>query len=89
MNNSEVLKVKENLLSKLKGEKAFWSYDQDSITISNIQDDELIAQTMRYLDLPEIKQLFGIFSFRKIKKAWLSRKLPDIITVGLCKYCLS
>ncbi|MDE7438709.1 MAG: hypothetical protein K2M93_09530 [Muribaculaceae bacterium] len=77
MNNSEVLKVKENLLSKLKGEKAFWSYDQDSITISNIQDDELIAQTMRYLDLPEIKQLFGIFSFRKIKKAWISRLIPE------------
>ena len=41
MNNSEVLKVKENLLSKLKGEKAFWSYDQDSITISSMPDASL------------------------------------------------
>ena len=77
MDNSDVIKIKENLLSKLKEEKAFWSYNQDSITISNIPDEELIAQSMRYLDLPEIKQLFSIFSFHKIKKAWTSKLIPE------------
>ncbi len=77
MNRKEVLSVKSNLLSKLKEEKAFWSYDQDTVVLSNISDDELIAQTMRYLDLPEIKQLFSIFSFTKIKRAWMRLLVPE------------
>ncbi len=77
MKHEEVLNIKSSLLSKLKEEKAFWSYDQDSVALSNISDDELIAQTMRYLDLPEIKQLFSIFSFNKIKKAWIKLLVPQ------------
>lgn len=77
MNQEEVLSVKSDLLSKLKDEGAFWSYDQDSVTMSNISDEELIAQTMRYLDLPEIKQLFSIFSFKKIKNAWKRSLIPE------------
>lgn len=65
MNKSESLAIKESLLSKLKEEKAFWSYDQDSISMSDINDEELIAQTLRHLDLPEIKQLFRLYSFKK------------------------
>lgn len=37
--------------------------------LKKIDDDQLIALTMRYLDLPEIKQLFQIFSFKKVKEA--------------------
>lgn len=77
MNQKEVLSVKSNLLLKLKDEKAFWSYDQDSVTLSSITDEELIAQTMRYLDLPDIKQLFSIFSFKKIKNAWIRLLIPE------------
>lgn len=62
--NSE---IKQQLLDKLKEEKAFWSYDDNAVTSSNIQDDQLIALTMRYLDLPEIKQLFEIFSYQDKK----------------------
>lgn len=70
-------RTKNNLLSALKAEHAFWSYDLTSITIENIGDDQLIALTMRYLDLPEIKQLFSIYSYRKIKSAWRSLLVPE------------
>ena len=41
-------RAKNNLLSALKAEHAFWSYDLTSITIENIDDEQLIALTMRY-----------------------------------------
>lgn len=62
--------IKSGLLQQLKEENAFWSYDPESVTLDNIKDDQLIALTMRYLDLDEIKQLFCIYSFRKIKDAY-------------------
>lgn len=77
MNQEELLRVKANLLSRLKEEKAFWSYDQDAIAVTNISEEILIAQTMRYLDLPEIKQLLSIFSFKKIKAAWIKLLIPE------------
>ena len=42
-----------------------------------MDDDQLIAMTMRYLDLPEIRQLFQIFSYRKIKNAWKNLLVPE------------
>ena len=68
--NNNVNEIKECLLEQLRQENAFWSYDTKSVTLDNIQDEELIALTMRYLDLDEIKQLFSIFSFKKIKESW-------------------
>lgn len=73
----KIMEIKENLLSLLKAENAFWSYRADSISVGNIGDDQLIALTMRYLDLPEIKQLFNIFSYRKIKSAWKRLLVPE------------
>ena len=61
----------------LKGEHAFWSYDNASITPDNLPDDQLIALTMRHLDLPEIKQLFSLFSKNKIKNAWKTLLVPE------------
>lgn len=69
--------IKRELLKQLKEEHAFWSYDAESINIENINDDQLIALTMRHLDLPEIKQLFSIFSFKKIKMAWQRILVPE------------
>lgn len=73
----KIMEIKENLLSLLKAENAFWSYRADSISVGNIGDDQLIALTMRYLDLPEIKQLFNIFSYRKIKSVWKRLLVPE------------
>ncbi len=37
----------------------------------------MIALTMRYLDLQEIKLLFRIFSYKKIKDAWKKILVPE------------
>lgn len=69
--------IKSTLLEHLKAENAFWSYAPESISIENIRDDQLIALTMRYLDLDDIKQLFSIFSFKKIKDSWKNLLVPE------------
>lgn len=66
--NKESIRTK--LFSLLKEEHAFWSYDNTKLDLDKIDDDQLISLTMRYLDLPEIKLLFDIFPYRKIKSAW-------------------
>ncbi len=72
-----IQEIKKGLLQQLKEENAFWSYAPESVTIETIRDEQLIALTMRYLDLDEIKQLFSIFSFKKIKKAWKNLLVPE------------
>lgn len=69
--------VKHTLLEQLKQEYAFWSYEPESVNLDSVDDDQLIALTMRHLDLPEIKQLFSIFSLRKIKNAWKRLLVPE------------
>ncbi len=69
--------IKAELLDSLKKEHAFWSYAPESVSIGNISDDELIAQTMRHLDIPEIAQLFSIYSKKKIKSAWQRLLVPE------------
>ncbi|MCM1518567.1 MAG: hypothetical protein NC117_08000 [Pseudoflavonifractor sp.] len=69
--------IKGQLLELLKEENAFWSYNPESVTLENLHDEQLIAMTMRYLDLGEIKQLFRIFPFKKIKSAWQSLLVPE------------
>lgn len=76
-NNNIIRKKKEELLNKLKEERAFWSYDDKTISLESVNDDQLIAMTMRYLDLQEIKQLFEIFSYRRIKNAWKNLLVPE------------
>ncbi len=73
----KINEIKSGLLRQLKEEKAFWSYEPDSITLDTISDDQLIALTMRYLDLDEIKQLFCIYSFKKIKDSWKKLLVPE------------
>ena len=44
--------IKQELLSKLRQEHCFWSYNEDSI--KDIPDDMLIEKTLLHLDLEEI-----------------------------------
>lgn len=69
--------TKTCLFEMLKRERAFWSYDISSLHADDIADEQLIALTMRYLDLPEIDMLFEIFSFQRIKKAWMTLLVPQ------------
>lgn len=67
--------VKQELLSKLKQEHCFWSYNES--LIKDIPDDILIEKTLLHLDLEEINQLFQIYPFRKIKQVWLDNLVPQ------------
>lgn len=73
----QITDIKHALFSQLEAEHAFWSYAEGAVTPDNLNDDQLIALTMRHLDLPEIKQLFSIFSYRKIKSAWRRLLVPE------------
>ena len=68
-------KIKQELLSKLKQEHCFWSYNEDSI--KDIPDDMLIEKTLLHLDLEEINQLFLVYPFKKIKQVWLDYLIPQ------------
>lgn len=76
-NKNKIDEIRGRLLEKLKEEQAFWSYAPESVTLSGIDNNNLIALTMRYLDLPEIEQLFSIFPVRKIKEAWKKLLVPE------------
>lgn len=75
--SKEIEQVKADLLRQLKDERVFWSYAPEDISLDKIEDSQLIALTMRYLDLSEIKQLFSIFSYRKVKDAWKRILVPE------------
>ena len=69
--------IREKLTKLLNNEHAFWSYGKDSISADSLNDDQLIAMTMRHLDIDEIKLLFEIFSKEKIKSAWKRLLVPE------------
>ena len=77
MSIDEKLRIKTFLIEKLKEENAFWSYRQDSIRGDNVDDDNLIAWTLRHLDLDEINLLFSLYSKRKVKSAWRRLLVPE------------
>jgi hypothetical protein len=76
-NRHKINEIKGSLFEMLKEENAFWSYDQKTVILDNISDDQLIALTLRYLDLDEIKQLFLIYPYKKIKNAWKKILVPE------------
>ena len=69
------LDIKNSLLSKLKQEHCFWSFNAPSI--QEIPDDMLIEKTLIYLDMKEIDQLFLIYPFNKIKQVWRDYIIPQ------------
>jgi len=69
--------IKSVLLERLKQENAFWSYARDSVSTQSISDEQLIALTLKYLDLPEIDMLFSIYSKTGIKDAWRNQLIPE------------
>jgi len=65
-------KIRQSLFRKLKRENAFWSYNPESVTLRNCDDETLIYNTLVHLDIHEIYQLFCIFDKAKIQKVWES-----------------
>jgi hypothetical protein len=65
----ETSDIRKYLIDSLKQGHCLWSYDVASV--HDIPDDVLIELVMLYLDIEEINMLFKIFSYKKMKKAWI------------------
>lgn len=72
---TDVEKIKQSLFQKLVKERAFWSFDPDTLT--SISDETLIAETLIHLDFEDINKLFKIFGKTKMKKVWLEQLVPQ------------
>ena len=62
--------LRQSLFRKLKRENAFWSYQPESVTIRNCDDETLIYKTLVHLDINEIDLLFRIYDKAKIQEVW-------------------
>lgn len=69
--------LQRHLFEQLKREHAFWSYDQESVSLDRISDDQLFALTLRYLDLDDINAMFATLPYKAIKKSWLKNLVPE------------
>ena len=63
-------KLRQNLFRKLKEENAFWSYNPESISLRNCDDETLIYKTLIHLDIEEINKLFILYDKIKIRAVW-------------------
>ena len=66
-------RVRLQLEKKLLKLNVFWSYHLPANL--DIPDDVLIEKVLLYLDMDEIRVLFGLFEKKKIKKVWHERIL--------------
>lgn len=66
MQNQE---LKLYLIKRLKQANAFWSYNVESI--KDVPDNLLVELVMLHLDLDDIDKLFELYSFKKVKNAWI------------------
>lgn len=77
MKTIEKDEIKSYLFELLKKEQAFWSYNTDLISLDNYSDERLVADTIRFLDIDEIKELFKIYTFEFVKKCWRKMLIPE------------
>jgi len=63
-------KVRSNLLNTLKKMNAFWSYNASDISKTTISDELFIEKSLVHLDIAELKKLFSLFPYQKIKEVW-------------------
>jgi len=66
-------KMKSDLLNSLKGLNAFWSYNTSDVSEKTISDDMLIEKSLVHLDIADLKKLFFLFPYKKIKEVWKSQ----------------
>ena len=67
--------LKSSLLSKLKEENHFWSYDVSKMDA--ISDESLIENVLLYLDIDDINKLFIIYPLKQVKRVWRDRVAPQ------------
>ena len=64
------LKIKSNLLNRLKKMNAFWSYNASDISEKTISDELFIEKSLVHLDIGDLKKLFLLFPYKKIRDVW-------------------
>lgn len=62
-------RIKPYLIERLKQEKAFWSYEDNSI--KDVPDSILVELVMLHLDLDDIDKLFVLYPYKQVKQAWI------------------
>ncbi len=67
--------TKYELYDKLKKEGIFWSYDNENIEY--IGDKLLIEHTLIWADVPDILNLFKVFTKEEIIDVWNRKIVPD------------
>lgn len=68
-------RIKADLIKKLNDEKAFWSYNQSSV--SQISDELLIEKVLLHLDIDSICSLFTLFPKKMIRNIWKVKMLSQ------------
>ena len=63
-------KIKSALLNLLKAMNAFWSYNASDVSEKTISDDMFIEKSLVHLDIADLKNLFLLFPYKKIKEVW-------------------
>jgi hypothetical protein len=67
--------TKKELFNILNAKKAFWSYNIKNA--NEISDSLLIEHTLLWGDVEELKALFSLYEFKKIKDIWNVYLVPD------------
>jgi len=65
--------TKLKILNTLQKLNAFWSYSATDISDKTISDELFIEKSLVHLDIAELKQLFLLFPYKKIKEVWKRR----------------
>jgi hypothetical protein len=66
----EKSKIKNSLLRSLKEMNAFWSYNITDVSEKTISDELFIEKSLVHLDIDDLKKLFSLFSYKKIREVW-------------------
>ena len=61
---------KSELLHTLKKMNAFWSYNASDVSEETVSDDMFIEKSLIHLDIADLKKLFFLFPYKKIKEVW-------------------
>ena len=75
---SEVQKkrIRSRIANQLIHEGVFWSYAKP--LVSKIPDNLLIEKVLIHSDIPEINNLFKVYSRHKIEAVWRHQLLPQL-----------
>jgi hypothetical protein len=63
-------KVKSDLLQALKKMNAFWSYNAADVSEKAVGDEMFIEKSLIHLDIADLKKLFFLFPYKKIREVW-------------------